>query len=251
MIIAREKPSRRCKWTSANLNTWLTNNSANGGEQYEQINTTGSTDKNHGINSIYVYNSVSDDSSTLPAVRMTDGAQLPADGLTVATPMPIYVKGDYNITTDGVHYSKTLGDTTNTVPASLLGDAITVLSSNWNDSYNASTSLSSRSVRPPPPPSTPPLWKASCLPTARNYSGGVENFLRLLENWSGHTIAYNGSIVVMFPSQYATSPWQTTGVYYNAPTRNWGFDPNFTDEDRLPPLKLGVKATIRGDYVTK
>ena len=83
------------------------------------------------------------------------------------------------------------------------------------------------------------------------YSGGVENFLRLLENWTGRTITYNGSIVVMFPSQYATNVWQTTGVYYNAPTRKWGFDLNFTDQGRLPPLTPQVKATIRGSYATK
>lgn len=51
---------------------------------------------------------------------------MPDAGLTVATPLPIYVQGDYNVTTDGVNYSKKLGDTTNTAPAALLGDAITL-----------------------------------------------------------------------------------------------------------------------------
>ena len=68
-----------------------------------------------------------------------------------------------------------------------------------------------------------------------NYSGGVENFLRLLENWGG-TLTYNGSIVVMFPSIYATNYWQPTGNYYNAPTRHWAFDNNFTNLAGLPPL---------------
>jgi hypothetical protein len=227
-----------------NLNAWLANNSTNGGAQYQQLNTTGSTDKNHGINSIYVFNSASEDNSNLPAVRVTDGAQLPADGLTVATPMPIYVKGDYNITTDGVHYSRTLGDVVNTVPAALLGDAITVLSTNWSDSYNSGTSLSSRN---PVSTTLNAATMEGIVPSdGSHYSGGVENFLRLLENWSGKTITYNGSIVVMFPSQYATSPWNNT--VYGVPTRQWGFDANFKDPSGLPPMKLGVKATIRGNY---
>lgn len=230
------------------LNAWLNNNSTTGGAQYDQLNSSGITSKGHGINSIYVYNSVPEDDSTLPAVRLTDGAQLPPNGLTVATPMPIYVKGDYNVTTDGIHYSRTLGDTTNTVPAALLGDAITVLSANWKDSYNAGTSLSSRT------PANICINAATLegiVPSDGNdYSGGVENFLRLLENWSGYTVAYNGSIVVMFPSQYATHPW-SYGSYYTAPSRQWGFDVNFTKDGGLPPLTPQVKATIRGDYATR
>ena len=65
-----------------------------------------------------------------------------------------------------------------------------------------------------------------------NYSGGVENFLRLLESWSSKTLTYNGSIVVMFPSIYATNSWEPTGNYYNPPTRNWAFDANFTNGKR-------------------
>ncbi|HEX5397601.1 MAG TPA: hypothetical protein VFY06_00945 [Verrucomicrobiae bacterium] len=230
------------------LNVWLTNSSATGGAQYQQLNTGGMTSKGHDINSIYVYNSVPDDNSNLPAVRMTDGAQLPPDGLTVATTMPIYVKGDYNVTTDGIHFSRTLGDTIYTVPAALLGDAITVLSGNWKDYYNASTPLSSRNP-------TDVCLNAATLEgivpsDGNNYSGGVENFLRLLENWSGHTVAYNGSIVVMFPSQYATAPW-SYGFYYTAPNRQWGFDVNFTKQGGLPPLTPQVRATIRGDYASK
>ena len=233
----------------AGLNAWLTNQSATGGNQYQQLNTFGSTSKGHGINSIYVGSDVALKSSTLPAVRLAAGAQLPPAGLTVATPLPIYVKGDYNVTTNGVKFSRTLGDTTNTVPAALLGDAITILSANWKDSYNSSTALSSR------------VPVSICLNAATlegivpsngsHYSGGVENFLRLLENWSGSTtITYNGSIVVMFPSQYATSFWGQSGVY-GVPTRRWGFDMNFTDPTRLPPLTPQVKATIRGSYATQ
>jgi hypothetical protein len=84
-----------------------------------------------------------------------------------------------------------------------------------------------------------------------HYSGGVENFLRLLENWSSATtLTYNGSIVVMFPSQYATSPWGKSNVY-GVPKRQWGFDTNFKDASKLPPLTPQLKATVRGVYAAK
>ena len=232
----------------ANLNAWLASSGSTGGQQYEQLNTTGSTDKGHGINSIYVYSSVGMNNSTLPGVQLVDGQQLPAAGLTVATPLPLYVKGNYNITTDGTHFSTALGDTKYTVPAALMGDAITILSGNWNDSYSSSLGVNSRSA-------VNTTINAATLEgivqsDGSHYSGGVENFLRLLENWSGRTLTYNGSIVVMFPSQYATNPW-SYGSYYTAPKRDWGFDPKFKNSDSLPPLTPQVKATVRGDYVTR
>ncbi len=36
-----------------------------------------------------------------PAVYLNNGAQLPPTGLTIATPDPVYIQGDYNVTTDG------------------------------------------------------------------------------------------------------------------------------------------------------
>ena len=84
--------------------------------------------------------------------------------------------------------------------------------------------------------------------TNSNYSGGVENFLRLEENWSGVTLTYNGSIVVMFPSQYATNFWPGTGTIYNPPTRNWAFDLNFTIPSKLPPLTPKVYKIIRATW---
>jgi hypothetical protein len=68
------------------------------------------------------------------------------------------------------------------------------------------------------------------------YSGGVENFPRFQENWSGVNFWYNGSMVEMFTSQIANYPWPGTGTVYNPPTRNWAFDTNFDDPSQLPPL---------------
>jgi hypothetical protein len=232
------------------LNKWLTNGANNGGKS---INQTSYTDKGRGIFSIYVYNKVPLNNSTLPAVRLVNGAQMPStiglgtsagrstSGLTVTTPQPLYVKGDYNVqtATSSAGASAGTSDTTYTYPAALLGDSITVLSANWQDTYNSGTGLSSRT-----PVSTTinaaaleGIVQSTNVGSNLYYSGGIENFMRLEESWSSsYTLTYNGSIVVMFPSIYATNFWQVPGNYYNPPTRHWGFDANFTSPSKLPPL---------------
>jgi hypothetical protein len=245
------------------LNKWLTNTATTGGYS---VNKKNYSDNGHGIQSIYVYNNVkpaSGSPGTLPAVRMINGAQLPyttdpngiypaTSGLTVTTPQPIYVKGDYNVQTaaSAAGASAQTTNTANTYPAALVGDAITILSGNWDDGNTASTSLTSGSRNTP----SPTTINAAALEgivqsTNSNYSGGVENFLRLEENWSGVTLQYNGSIAVMFPSIYATSFWPGTGGnFYNAPTRHWSFDYNFTDPSKLPHVSPKVFRMIRATW---
>ena len=60
---------------------------------------------------------------------------------------------------------------------------------------------------------------------------------------------YNGSIVVMFPSQYATNSWQQTGNYYTAPNRKWAFDTNFEAQVGLPPMTPQAKGVIRANWL--
>jgi len=241
------------------LNTWLTNTAATGGNNWNSKNYQ---DKGHGISSVYIYNNVSLASGspgTLPAVRLVNGAQLPSttdpggsgrttSGLTVATPQPLYVEDNYNVQTASSSAGASAGttNTASTYPAALLGDAITILSGSWKDTYNSSTNISGRI------PSATTVNAATLegivQSTNSNYSGGVENFLRLEENWSGVTLTYNGSIVVMFPSQYATHFWPGTGSIYNPPNRNWAFDLNFTNPGKLPPLTPKVYKLIRSSW---
>ncbi|HEV2327467.1 MAG TPA: hypothetical protein VGY56_01615 [Verrucomicrobiae bacterium] len=211
----------------AKFNLWLANPAVNGGSNYNAICNA---DKHHSIGGVYIYNSVPMLISVLPAVRIINGAELfDSYGLSIATPMPLYVKGDFNTTDGSGSDAAIMGDVAHSRPASFLADAITVLSSGWADNnYNKN-----------PTPASPDTVNAACLegivPSSSSvgtanetqYSGGVENFLRLLESWG--TLYYNGSIVVMFPSQYATNRWLETGNYYNAPTRKWSFDVNFTN----------------------
>jgi hypothetical protein len=95
---------------------------------------------------------------------------------------------------------------------------------------------------------------AGIVPTVSgSYSGGVENFPRFLEDWSSKTFTYNGSMVVMYQSLYATGLWQGTGSsigIYNPPGRNWAFDLNFRNPAKLPPGTPSVRAMVRGQWAT-
>ncbi|MGD1087227.1 MAG: hypothetical protein ABR955_00670 [Verrucomicrobiota bacterium] len=221
------------------LGAWLTNSLVGIAD-----NQANNAVQQHNINSVYVYNNVPMSNTNLPAVRLSNGSVLPAAGLTVVTPDPIYVLGNYNA--NGTSLNNTT-NVANTVPAALIGDAITLLSADWNDAtYTNGLPYTDRI--PANTTVNAAAFEGIVESSGTNYSGGVENFLRLLEDWSGDTLTYNGSIVVMFPSQYATNRWQPTGNYYNAPTRKWAFDVNFKSQNGSPPLEPSVKAMIRGQW---
>jgi len=223
---------------------WLTNW---GGTN---LNSQAVARMNHQLNSVYVHDTRTA-AGKLTVVRVIDGQQLPPSGLTVATASPIYVQGHYNVTdlTPGSH------NTTVTKPASLVGDSVTVLSSAWNDANSTSGVTSRRAVTT----TVNAAFLAGIVPTAlvgnvKHYSGGLENFPRFLEDWSGVTFTYNGSMVVMFASRYATSFWVSPGTgsgnYYQAPNRQWAFDRNFLDPQKLPPVTPNVLKLIRGQYTS-
>jgi len=176
----------------------------------------------------------------------------------VATPMPLYVYGDYNKQINSTYVSSGT-NTANTYPAALMGDSVTILSANWNDGYSlANQAVNSTTLANRTPVNT--TVNAACLEgivqsftntstSTYYYSGGVENFMRLLENWNpgtAYTLTYNGSIVVMFPSIIATNVWN--GNYYSIPTRNWGFDFNFLQQAKLPPLTPQAKKLVRWSW---
>jgi len=190
--------------------------------------------------SIYIADMRSQSSGTQSGVRLKNGQTLPPHGLTVASPNPLYVQGHYNA--PSAHLGTT--NTSLTKPAALIGDAINILSTAWNDS-NSTSPLSSRTAANTTVNAA--LLGGIVPSTGTHYSGGVENFPRFLENWSSRTLAYNGSMVVMFHSSVATAPWGG-GDVYSPPIRQWTFDLNFMDATKLPPGTPEARALIRGEW---
>ncbi len=161
-----------------------------------------------------------------PIVRLIEGEDF-RNPLTIATDRGMYIQGDFNVS-DG-----------DWKPAAVVADAMTWLSTSWDDDdhqnpaaaledaddteYNMAM-LSGHSE-------TPWDWfDAGNAP----YGGGLENFPRFLEDWSGETATFKGSLVSLTTSVYAIGGW-SYGNYYRAPNRNWRFDTRFEDPNNLPP----------------
>ncbi|MBI3880763.1 MAG: hypothetical protein HY301_11985 [Verrucomicrobia bacterium] len=205
-------------------------------------------------NIVYIDDQRTVATNQLTAVRIVNGKSLSTNGLTVATPDPLYVQGHFNVPVDADIGTT---NTANTRPSSLIADSLTVLSQNWapnsSDTKGASTPPSAR------PASSTTINTAilagevyggtnSASPGTSPYSAGMFNLPRLLESWSSQTLTINGSLVCMFNSTNATSAFRMPGDYYNAPTRAFTFDNNFKDSTKLPPGTPMLRTLIRGKW---
>ncbi|HXR04470.1 MAG TPA: hypothetical protein VN836_07160 [Verrucomicrobiae bacterium] len=193
------------------------------------------------LSSVYVLDSRTLPATSLRAVRVYNGTNLPPNGLTVATGRPLYVWKDYN-----QFNSANLGttNTSTTRPASLVADAITVLSDSWTDA-NSTSALTSRKASATTVNAA--ILTGAVDTTLGHYSGGMENFPRFLETWTAVPFTYNGSMIKMFPSLYATNVWGMANVY-NPPVRNWAYDANFDNPLKLPPKTPSLLQVIRGEW---
>jgi hypothetical protein len=232
-------------------------------------------------------------SSFARGIRLVNGGSLPAGqaasstngtgGLTIASPNPVYIQGDYNtgstisgtFSSSGVTYTNTppsdastaypsgtsaptpvatvSGTTYNRQASVVAADAITILSNAWSDA-NSNAALSSRN---PANTTINTAIVAGNVPTAvaGTYSGGIENFPRLLENWNqggsaGEYLTIYGSFALLYNSEQATQQWQTTGAYYQAPSRRWFFD-SATLQNNNPPGFPSAFSYTRGRWQTQ
>ena len=205
----------------------------------------------HGL--VYIANSAGT-ATTKWGVRLKNGAVLKGP-LTVASENPVYIQGDFNTGQTSGHSTPANSANNNTgsnvvsgyteQPAAVLGDAINVLSNNWSDSN------SSYSNRNATPTTINAAIVSGIVPTsssysgANSYSGGAENFPRLLENWGGQTFTYYGSMVELYKSIQSTGRWGNNNVYA-APNRNWHFDPIFYTKP--PPGTLQIVTYVKGRW---
>ncbi len=210
-------------------------------------------------NILYVADNRPANSTTLPAVRLVNGGIIPtnaspsgqATGFTVATPNPLYVKGDYNNPANVQNST----DTSKTFPASLIADALTVLSKNWVDSQSGD-SLSSGSKAKAVSTTINAAILVGNVPSTgsdvNSFSGGVMNLPRLLEDWGNGSpsvvLTVNTSMVNLFNSTRATTQFQSPGVYYYAPTRQFSFDLNFMSQAKIPPGTPILGAILRSKW---
>ncbi len=73
-----------------------------------------------------------------------------------------------------------------------------------------------------------------------NYDGGLENYPRFHESWTGRMLKIAGSFVSLGTSKHAVNNWAcgsgNTCNIYNPPQRPWDYDTDFNTVEKLPPL---------------
>ena len=174
------------------------------------------------------------------------GCSMDFNCLRTDLPWPRDVHSTFGATTTRTANSVTT-NTSTALPASLVADAITILSDAWSDA-NSTSALASRTASSTTVNAA--FLTGAVDTTLGHYSGGMENFPRFLESWgSANVFTYNGSMVKMFPSLYATNVWGQANVY-NPPKRNWAYDANFDDPTKLPPKTPSLLQVIRGQWAT-
>jgi hypothetical protein len=196
----------------------------------------------------------------------SDGTNLPGP-LTLATEQAIYLQGDYNTVDD--QSAATMGDTiavlsnacTNADRVISCGDLLNgstppapVKGTYASLAGNATYSGTPNSV----PVATPTTIRAAFLSqtdltnttsSPLRYSGGLNNYIRMLENWQNVPLNYTGSFISLGTPVEFSGPYQygRTGgnlvdksqsdyYYYYPPIRNFSFDTNFNVASQLPPL---------------
>ncbi len=182
-------------------------------------------------------------------IRIKNAAVVPVGGLTVASPNPVYVQGDFNT---GGNPPSNSGDPSQPQvtgytrqPCAVVADAVNILSNAWNDA-NSSNGLTGTNARTASNTTVNAAIVSGIVPSANNYySGGAENFPRFLENWSGRTFTYYGSMVELYQSRQSIGRWGSDNVY-NPPARQWFFDTNL--QVNTPPGSLLVYSYVKGRW---
>jgi hypothetical protein len=167
----------------------------------------------------------------------------PPCGLTVASENPVYIQGDYNAPNNGTF--NPVG-----VASSVVADAVTLLSDNWNDVNSFISPYDPANGRQRATTAyRVAIIAGKGIPFARitdpnlagsdidfGTDGGLHNFLRYLEG-NGGTLYYEGSLVSFYYNRQAVGEYKCCNTVYGAPTRTYSFDANFSNGPQwLPPI---------------
>ncbi len=188
-------------------------------------------------------------------VRLVDGwrGKVPTKsdgtgGFTLASENPAYVVGDYNaLTSEGGSAQTDTGTYAQShANSAVISDSLVLLSNSFTDleTWQYPTTEASRTGAT--------TYYRMAIATGKNMNypynstnadgdgdfgtdGGTHNFLHYIESQSGHTVSYLGSMVSLYYSMYATGVHKGGNAVYSVPTRDYGFDPDFLDLNKMPP----------------
>lgn len=169
-----------------------------------------------------------DNRSGLRGTRIYNASEIDTS-LTLASENPVYTKGDIN--------------SINKQPMAIIADALTILSDNWDDNP-AKAASADKNDRPAITTTASFCYIAGHKESNGGiYSGGLENLPRFLEEWTGKTLNYKGSMVSLWHSQKTFGNW--SGTFYSPPNRNWQFDTDLLDPVNMPPGTPMVRGFVR------
>lgn len=204
--------------------------------------------------------------TTMRGIRLINGWKLPRaegdtntwDGLTIVSSNPVYIRGNYNTSSNSGDTVPSNGGTYTDPDASgytrklaaVIGDSVTVLSAGWNDLISTAAHCNDR-------PASANITINSALVAGNTasasgyYSGGGENFVRILEDWKVKTMCVYGSLVQLYRSVQANTPWDGAGNLSKPPqTQKFYWDPNYGDNvlttyQAGPPGNLQIAAYLQ------
>lgn len=194
-------------------------------------------------------------------VRIFDSADL--DPLNTTFPPGVADPTGVSVVSDQLAIVEGNFNTVDKAPAAVMADAVMILSQGWEvamggipNDFKSNESLASgnRSV----PANDFPGGSSFSGPTSLGvnaallfgigpssldpdwYNGGLENFARMMESWSGRTLNYRGSFVSLGEPQHKLNNWRCgsgTGCdIYDPPVRAFDYDTDFDQVENLPPM---------------
>jgi Tfp pilus assembly protein PilX len=227
------------------------------------------------------------------AFAINGGNYLP-NSLMLSSDQSVYIQGDFN--NNGATMLNTVANTPSPdrLPAAIVADTITVLSNQCVGGTNPLLVPSGQLTCGLPPKingltqlynnvTTAIAINAAFLSNTqvsrgnkgtgrgselseanRSYSGGVNNYIRLLEDWNfgdnPRALNYSGSLISLNePIEYGglfreggrdpSNPDDT--AYYNVPFRNFSYDTNFNSVNKIPPLTPKVSLILESNFTRK
>ncbi len=163
--------------------------------------------------------SQTDPNRVVSGFMLKNGATLP-QATTFVTDLPAYIKGDFNKHTSGTDTWK---------PCAIISDALTLLSNAWTNANSNSSTLKTATATQ----YNLAIVTGNVKTVEGKYNGGLENFPRMLENWSGVNQTVKGGFIQLYRSKYATGAWGSG--CYSPPNRMWSSESRFSDLSSLPP----------------
>lgn len=173
--------------------------------------------------------------NTPEGFRLKNGATFTRN-MSFVTNMPLYIQGHFNCGSTDCTTGTRRG-------VAVIADALTILSANWESSQNR-PNLNDRTAVNTTVNAAIIAGLNPTVPGGGQYSGGFENYPRLLEHWGGKTLTMKGAFIQLWRSQIATAPWKKPPQYYWQAQRNWSFDENFLNSSLLPPLTPTTLETV-------